>query len=732
MSEQLTKRLTAAIIAQGLAVAGNAQTPPPAESTGTNAPAKLPDVVVQGQQEQPNPYQPENLQSPKYTEPLRDVPQTITVIPRAVIEQQNATTLRDVLRNVPGISFQAGEGGGGLPGDNLSIRGFNSRSDLFVDGVRDFGAYSRDPFNVEQVEVVKGPSSAYGGRGSTGGSINLQSKAPGERSFYAADFGLGTADYKRGTLDINQSLKDVGYETWGVRLNALYHDSDVPGRDVVTEERWALAPSVTWGLGTPTRVTASYFYMQQDNVPDYGIPWVPTGNTNAILRRYINKAPPVDFSNFYGIEDYDFECVDNQMVTGLIEHDFSDKLTLRNLTRFGETRRDSAITAPRFLAAGGASNRLVNRQLQRRKMDNEIVANNTDVRIDFDTGPVAHSLVTGFEVAFEDQENVNSAQATNQPPTDIFNPNHNDQPRGPMPRITGIPNTAGADTLAVYAFDTLKIGEKWNLSGGLRYDHVKSEYVSGTNDFSQTDNLLSWRAALAFKPRKNGTIYFGYGTSFNPSIEAGNAGLSLAANNEGLDPEESRTFELGTKWDFFEERLSVSTAVFRTEKTDARTPSLDPGAPQLVLDGEQTIQGIEFGVVGSLTKEWKVFANYTYMDSEIDESNVNADVGAEFGNVPEHSASVWMTYSLPWNIEVGAGASFVGDRFNNLSSNANVREAPDYWLFDAMASYRVSENFTLRLNVYNLADEEYIDRVGGGHFIPGPGRSATLTASLRF
>src|SRR5687767_10922918 len=191
MNDQLARQLTALIVTPGLAAVAQAQ----------------------------------------YTEPLRDIPQTITVIPQAVFREQGATTLRDVLRNVPGISIQAGEGGGGLPGDNLSIRGFSARSDIFVDGVRDYGAYSRDPFNTEQVEVFKGPTSAAFGRGSVGGSINMVTKRPGLKSLYSGTLGFGTDEYKRFTLDVNQPLKDAGLETSAVRLNGLYHDADTPGRD---------------------------------------------------------------------------------------------------------------------------------------------------------------------------------------------------------------------------------------------------------------------------------------------------------------------------------------------------------------------------------------------------------------------------------------------------------------------------------------------------------------------
>ncbi|HMJ91691.1 MAG TPA: TonB-dependent receptor plug domain-containing protein, partial [Candidatus Acidoferrum sp.] len=280
----------------GLALAASAQTSPTV-SAGTNNPARLPDVVVKGQQERMgDAVKPDSVQSPRYTEPLRDVPQTITVVPRALIQQQNATSLRDVLRNVPGISYQAGEGG--VPaGDNLSIRGFSARTDMFVDNVRDFGGYSRDPFNVDQVEVAKGPASSYAGRGSTGGSVNLVSKTPYLEHLYGGSFGLGTDDYKRLTLDVNQPIPKSPIPGTALRLNGMWHESGVAGRDVVEDTRWGIAPSVAFGLGTPTRVTLSYFHLEQDNIPSYGIPWVPL-NTGP-LARFSNDAPPVDFGNFY-------------------------------------------------------------------------------------------------------------------------------------------------------------------------------------------------------------------------------------------------------------------------------------------------------------------------------------------------------------------------------------------------------------------------------------------------
>ena len=283
------------------------------------------------------------MTSPKFTEPLRDIPQTITIVPASVIEAQGATTLRDVLRNVTGISIQAGEGG--VPaGDNLSIRGFSARTDFFIDGVRDVGGYTRDPFNVEQVEVVKGPSSSIAGRGSTGGVINLATKTPNLGTSRAASIGIGSSDYKRGTVDINQPL--VGIEGAAFRLNAMWTDSDTPGRDAVASQRWGVAPSLAFGLGRSTRVTADYTHLDQQNVPDYGIPWVP--NTNVPLGAYADAAPPVDFSNFYGLTSRDYEDTKTDVATGRVERDFNAAISLRSVLRFGQTLRDSLITSPRF------------------------------------------------------------------------------------------------------------------------------------------------------------------------------------------------------------------------------------------------------------------------------------------------------------------------------------------------------------------------------------------------
>ncbi|HMJ89259.1 MAG TPA: TonB-dependent receptor, partial [Candidatus Acidoferrum sp.] len=364
--------------------------------------------------------------------------------------------------------------------------------------------------------------------------------------------------------------------------------------------------------------------------------------------------------------------------------------------------------------------------------------NYTDFTSRFDTWKLNHTLVTSLEYAHE--TSLNYARTGAVTTTTLFDPNYH----APYPfeiRRTGAYAEAKADTLAVSLFDTIKLREQWQLTGGVRFDHFNLDYKSiapsgvytNGSPLSRTDNLFSYRAGVVYKPKPFGSIYAAYGTSFNPSGE----GLSLATNttaaaaNFKTDPEESRTYEIGTKWDLLENRLALSLAIFRTEKDRTRTE--DPTDPSdiVVLQGKQRVDGIELGAAGSVTKEWKVYGGFAHMIGEVVKSRDANEDGNEIQNLPENSFTLWTTYLLPWDIEIGGGTQFVDSRFNN-NNRVTRREAPEYWLFDATAAWIPNKNFSLRLNVYNLAEKEYIDRVGGGHFIPGAGRSAVLTANLTF
>lgn len=659
------------------------------------------------------------ISSPKYTEPLRDTPQTISIIPKAIIEEQGATTLRDVLRNVPGLTIAAGEGG--VPaGDNLTLRGFSARNDIFVDGARDLGPQSRDPFNLEQVEVVKGPSSAFNGRGSTGGTINLVSKPPGIDRFIGGTLNFGSDKTRRVTTDINLPLKSIGMgERTAFRLNLLWHESGVAGRDAVENQRWGVAPSLAFGLGTRTRLTLNYVKTKQDNLPDYGIPWVPA--TNNVLAAYRDRPAPVDRDSYYGLKTRDFERLNSDLATVRIERDFNDTLTLRSQLRYGRSTRDSLTSAPRF---AGNDSLVINRNSPSWITEDDIWDSQTDMRARFSTGTLDHAVVVGAGITREHNKRL-TRTATGTPTTTLYNPNPDQPFTGTLTVSPNIGDVTG-DSQSLYLFDTVRFNEKFEVSGGLRWDRFD---VDGVNTalapVTRVDQMVSWRAGAVYKPRVNGSIYASYGTSLNPSLE----GLSYSTANTAIAPEKSYTYEFGTKWDVFRERLSLSGAVFRVTKTNARTPRVLPDEPPQVLQGEQRVKGIELGASGRITRALLLFGAYTFLDSEITKSNTPAEVGKVFQNTPRNSFSIWTTYETPWRLTVGGGPRFVGKRYGN---NINTRYVESYWTLEGMISYRVTEYLDLRLNLNNLNDAYYFDRLGGGHLIPGAGRSVMVSTGFRF
>ncbi|HYH10072.1 MAG TPA: TonB-dependent siderophore receptor [Thermoanaerobaculia bacterium] len=655
------------------------------------------------------------IASPKFARPLLDTPRTVAVIPDDVFLAQGATTLRDVLRNTPGITFQAGEGGGGVPGDSFSMRGFSAGNDILLDGVREPGAYTRDAFNLEQVEVVKGPSGAVAGRGGTGGAINLVTKSPKPESFTNASLGAGNAGYSRVTVDTNAPLASIPGAA--IRVAAMHTSSDVPGRDVVHNSSWGVAPSLSFGIGKPSRFTLAFQHLSQDNVPDYGLPWAA-----------FETSPRVDQTNFYGLEGYDYETVQSDVATATFERDLREGWTLRNVSRWADNHRDSAITSPRP----------PNRQLQQRLMDQGQLTHQTSVTGAFRTAGVQHALVAGVEVGRETTFIRRQSQTTNQPQTDLEHPDPHQTPNGPMPVNNGNPEDTRMLLGGLYALDTLQLGSRWEVTAGLRWDIVDVDYeltnmaTGARTMLGRNDRMLSWNSGIVFKPRPSASVYASFATSFNPSVEAagGGAGLSetpTSANHVNLAPEKSRNLEVGAKWEAQGGRAIATAALFRTEKTNARTRGAT--TEPFVLDGEQRVDGVEVSFTGNLTDRWSVLTSYAHLDSEFVASANPQEEGAALAFVPENSFNVWTEGRLPRGFSIGAGAQFMDSVFRNAT---NTAEVPSYWLVNAMASYDVSRMLTLRLNMNNLANEVYVDRVGGGHYIPGPGRSVSINAELGF
>ncbi|WP_286979169.1 TonB-dependent siderophore receptor, partial [Pseudomonas sp.] len=576
--------------------------------------------TVTGQQQ--GEYKAESASS-KYTAPLRETPKSVTVISDQVIKDTGSLSLADALRTTSGITFGAGEGGNPA-GDRPIIRGFNAESDTFIDGLRDVGSQTREIFNVEQIEVSKGPGSAYTGAGSTGGSLNLISKSAKMDDFGDASFTYGSDQTHRYTLDVNRKLAD----NIAGRLNLLKHEANVAGRDGVDVSRWGVAPTITFGFDTPTRLTLSYYHLETDDMPDYGIPLTEASASNPI-RTPVNT----DEDNFYGIDSRDYRESTSDAGTIKLEHDLNDNLTLSNNFRAARTTLDYVVSNPDD-SRGNVDDGFVYRSAKSRNSTNESWINQTDLKALFNTGSIEHTLVTGIEISRQGVHNrpyvvtsavsgstCNAALIANGDCTSLSNPNPDSGWTGTITDSQAYTDT-DTDTLAGYVFDTLKFNEQWSLNLGLRYDDYEttsSGYSTGgrttpAGDFKYENksHFWSYQTGLVFNPTENGSIYVAWSTSSNPAGEtAGEGADSLSAAVESLEPERNRNYEIGTKWDLFDNRLGLNAAIFRTEKTNARVADVDGTTRNI---GETKVDGFELGATGQITRDWQVFASYTYLD----------------------------------------------------------------------------------------------------------------------
>jgi len=690
--------------------------------TASNIPT-LPEVEVTGE----GSYQADSLSSPKYTGSLLTTPQTAVVITPQAREDEDDTSLRDSLRNVSGISLGAGEGS--YQGDNLSIRGFNARSDIFVDGMRDFGSYYRDPFNTENIEVLLGPSSTEFGRGSTGGAINMVTKTPELEGFTAGSAVYGTDNTHRGTLDFNQPIPGLAGSAF--RLNLMGNQSDVTDRNDVDYNRWGVAPSLAFGLGTPTRLTLSYFHQEENDSPDYGIPW-------------INDRPaPVARNTFYGFTDDYFKANVN-VGTIVFEHDFNDNLTLHEQLRLGSYHRDLRVTQGQ-LAVGedtppGES--LDDIQVQRVEIDGVSTERDIDEDINLQwkasAGLFDNKVVAGFEYVHQsgDPRRIEPSW-TGVPSTSLLHPDTGNS-------FTGFGTTSilvhgDVDTYSGYLIDTLKLGKQWTAIAGLRYDSVASLYdesLPPATNFTANNARPSWRGALVYQPAQNGSIYFAAGTSFHPNVQQVSLSneSTLPANFKDLPVGENLDLEVGTKWDLFGDRLSVGGALFWDEQTNPATEDADDDL-LYVVDGKERVIGIEFDVAGHITDQWQVLGSITYNRGVVTSATPSNLVGNPILNDPKCTFSLWTTYDLPWKFQAGFGVDGVGERAGSETPdpvNGEIMEAPGYVLLSAMLKYQINSHVDIQANVTNLTDQAYYDGVHPGHVVPGEGRTFYFSTNFKF
>lgn len=706
--------LRAAAIAQTFLVAGslNAQS-----DSNQNRTVTLEDETLKSEKA------PE-LSSPKFTAPLRDTPKTINIIPSNVIEQQQAISLRDVLRNSPGITFRAGEGGTN-GGDNLFVRGFSAEGDIFVDGVRNTTQYSRDAYNLAQVEVSKGPSSATSGRGSTGGSINMVTKQPFMADSTSIAVGLGSDSYKRVTIDSNSVIDaDSGS---ALRISAMWTDLETPGRNGVEKSSWAINPTFVRDLSENVQMNLGYEHLEQDNIPDNGL-WRDAATDSNY-----------NWNSFYGLYERDYEKVFSDIFSANFSGELDNGLTVRYNTQFSDSSLDYAVTSPRVTTVDDV---VLTRYSDLKQKDREFstFSNDLSVRGEFGEDTIRNTFSAGIEYTKEGYTNFNRFHEGTAPTAPLY---------APTPKITydyaigrtGAYTDTDAKTTALYFFDTAHLNEQWEINVGTRYERFQADQRAVDADgvlteaLSSDDKMLSWSGGLVYKPAENGSVYLGFGTSFSPSAEdltlSSGSNWGSAPNDPDLDPEETRNLELGTKWDLANGALTLSGALFKTEKVNARTrTSRDEN---YILNGKQTIEGIEVGISGQLTERLSAYGGYSYLTSNVDSSPDPLEEGHELPYAPSQSLNFWTSYQATDKLSIGGGAQYTGDYYySTTATDDSIPPQADYWLVDFMASYQASEDFSLQLNVKNLTDKVYVERGYPGHFTPGQNRSFIVSGTYRF
>lgn len=688
-------------------------------------------------------------------DPLQSTPQTITVIPQVMIEQQHATTVDQVLKYVPGITVSTGEGGGGINGDQFRIRGFDASGDIYVDGLRDFGSYVRDSFATENVMVLKGPSSTSFGNGTTGGAIELQSKKAHLGDGNSLDLTAGQGPYKRGVLDVNHQIND----TTAVRAVVMGQSQDVVDRDHVYSNRVGFLGSIGFGLGTSQQLTLNYFHQTSNARPDFG---VPMGNIGSSVGEPLTELG-VPRSTYYGRES-DHDRMKADVISALYKGEFGDGLTLTNDTRVGYYTRNLKFTPafcmdlPPYLAAaygvapstcasdvaaGDLNTDYTRWPVGGDKLTSYGAENVTTAVMRFDTGGLRHELVAGVDMYYQHQKaNFYSPIGSGATGT-LLDPVYQNPP--------GFSLDLAANGIAAHSWDVgpfvsdrVWLTPELSILGGVRWDHYEVGGANAGTPISTTTNFTSPKGSVIWEPTSHQTYYISYARSFTPpgsNITTLGSSLSLAgaANLSSMKPETATTYEAGGKWSVLDDRLGATAALFQVKR--GNTSYTDPTSGiQTATDDKVRVRGVELGLTGKVTADWDVQAAYSYQDSKITYSAISAfnplpAAGNWVPYVSKQNASLWTTYDvtkllgLPGHFLVGSGVNYRSEYYLN---DAMTLRIPAALTADAMLSYDVGR-YHLALNVTNLTNKlAYSAAFANGYATPVAGRTISLTAGLNF
>jgi catecholate siderophore receptor len=736
------------------------------------------------------PYKVDHVQAGgKFPEKLVDTPKSITVLGKEVLEDKNATTLKQAILSTAGVTLGTGEGGNAF-GDRFFIRGFDARNDVFIDGVRDAGVSVRENFFTEQVEILRGPASSFAGRGTAGGAINIVTKqAATEKSFYNMDTTFGTDQTKRVTLDVNQVINP----SLAVRAGGLFQDADVAGRARVKDNRDGAFVATTWKPTDAIKISGNYIHTELTGIPDFGVPYYRPSTSST------SGGPFPDFgvnrTNFYGFVNRDFYRTGQDIGTINAEVQITPDLLLTNKIRESHSTQNYIGTLPESptLAPGAPFTAYtVSANPQSRYQATDVFANQTEATYKFeDYAGFKHTLLAGIEYdnersSIDSYTGLGSEITTGTTPftgsgstsgVSVFYPQATDNPF-PIPGgLTGRPTKIGIETVSGYVMDSANYRDVLILNGGFRYDDysVKTSAYTAAGAFGrQAAEFLvpDYNLGLTLKPLPNGSVYVAYATSANPvgsefdgtSTAYGGINPNLAGgNNQIFGPEKNKAIELGTKWELFDRHLLLTAALFQTTKENAREAqnvgstaaaaalgcTYAPVAPATTVScitagAAYRVRGIDLGVGGKITDKWSVFGGLVLMQSEVTKSLAPpanstlyaSNVGRPLANIAHESFSLLSKYQLNETWELGGQAVYRSKIYGGTLLAANQGTAiPSYWRFDAFAEAKINKNWQLKLFVNNIFDKRYYDALyqsSAPFVLEAPGRAAYLVLSARY
>ncbi|OYU47338.1 MAG: TonB-dependent siderophore receptor [Rhizobiales bacterium PAR1] len=702
------------------------------------------------------PYKVERSASPRLTEALVNTPRTVTAIPKEVLEDKGATSVRELVRTTPGLTLGTGEGGNAF-GDRVFIRGFDARNDMYINGVRESGVSTRETFMTEQVEVIKGPAGTIGGRGTAGGAINIVTKQPGPTNFAIFNTTIGTDLTKRQSADLNYNVnKDLS-----IRINGLFQQADVAGRNHVFDNRYGGSFAAAWKPTEAFKATLDYYGVYMDQMPDWGVPF------DVRIRRPITESG-LNRSNFYGVTSRDFQHNYQHMLTHGLEWKVDPNFSITNKFRFGYTVTDYVASKPGTPNLTNANPQLwtVAATPASRYQVNRTLANQTEATAKFDLGPFKHTVVTGLEAQREDisQDGYSGLEVECNPTcttgitTNLWNPTTNLITAVGMPTRNGRPVKTKVNSLSAFVLDTMNWNDRLYLTLGGRadgYDITRTPFTGV--QLSRSDLMFNWNAGVTYKVLPNASVYVAYATSTNPvgSELDGNGEDygSLTAANLVFRPERNTSLEAGTKWELFDKKLLLTGAAFQTTKENARE-TIGTGPAAVLQDtAAYRIRGLEFGATGNITDRWSVFGGIVLMESKVTDSANIANRGRPLANIAHQSINLLTKYKLTDKFTLGGQATWKGEILGGtlaatyyaagttnvggvaVPTPAGYNKLPAGWRFDVMAEYEIDKTFTLKAQVLNVFDKVLYDafyRSNTPYVYVSPGRAGYLSLQAKF